>query len=223
MEAIDSILDPKVVDCSAGFGTRRLMNFPLARCAEPAASDLRSEARTHLFMVALLGAGAAAMPVRIRNLSASGALIEGANLPAAGAAVTIRRGGLSVEGALAWRSSNQAGVGFASNISVPAWLPKNGGSKQSAIDRLMFEAKSGPAGQSERPRPVCSLVDPNRALVELVSLRKELTILEDALVQDVRLVAAHPDIQLLDIALQRVDRLLSLAKEVGLALRHSCT
>ena len=199
------------------------MSLPLARYAESPDSDLRAETRTHLFMVAILGVGAAAVPVRIRNLSASGALIEGPNLPVADTAVTIRRGGLSVEGVIAWRSGNQAGMGFASPISVPAWLPRNGGSKQSEIDRMMFEAKNGGARHEERPRPVCSLVDPNRALVELVSLRNELTILEDALVQDVRLVAAHPDIQLLDIALQRVDRLLSLAKEVGLALRHSCT
>lgn len=192
------------------------MNLPRVRSTESPASDLRVETRTHLFMVAMLGAGTALMPVRIRNLSASGALLEGSGVPGAGAAVTIRRGGLSVEGVVAWRSKTQAGIAFRSDILVSAWLPKNG-SKQSAIDQYLFETKNGAPGSGKEPRPGISAADSDRALFELTSLRNELAILEDVLVQDIRVVAAHPEIQFLDIALQRIDRLLSLAEVYGMA------
>jgi hypothetical protein len=43
---------------------------------------------------------------------------------------------------------------------------------------------------------------------ELGKLRTELSALETALVQDVILVATHPEIQAFDIALQRIDRIL---------------
>lgn len=77
------------------------MTLPIAKCDERSVSELRAETRTHLFVVAMLSAGTAMTPVHIRNLSTSGALIEGSALSAVGAAVTIRRASLSVQGVLA--------------------------------------------------------------------------------------------------------------------------
>jgi hypothetical protein len=42
---------------------------------------------------------------------------------------------------------------------------------------------------------------------ELSALRSELTKLGEGLVGDIILVATHPELQLLDVALQRVDRI----------------
>jgi hypothetical protein len=44
--------------------------------------------------------------------------------------------------------------------------------------------------------------------MELTQLRAELGALENALIADVILVATHPEIQMLDIACQRIDRVL---------------
>jgi hypothetical protein len=45
--------------------------------------------------------------------------------------------------------------------------------------------------------------------VELGQLRAELAELESALLADVILVATHPEIQTLDISVQRIDRILT--------------
>lgn len=197
------------------------MSLPIAKSGDTSVSNLRGETRTHLFMVAMLSAATTLVPVRIRNLSASGALIEGSALPAVRSAVTIRRGDLSVEGVLVWRSKNQAGLAFKSNIFVPTWLPKNSGSKQSAIDQIMFEAKDGSGVSTEQPKLGCLPAGSDGVLFELTSLRNDLTTLEDALVQDIILVATHPEIQLLDIAIQRIDRLLSLTEATARVPRRT--
>lgn len=186
------------------------MVLPVANSDDTSASELRAASRTHLFVVATLSVGPTLMSVHIRNLSASGALIEGSALPAVGAVVSIRRASLSVEGVLVWRSRNQAGVAFKSNIHVPAWLPGNRNSRQSVVDKVVFDAKNGSARSSDQSQSNDTLTGPALAFAELASLRNDLTTLGDALVQDVILVATHPEIQILDVAMQRIDRLIAL-------------
>ena len=193
------------------------MTLPLAKYEQPSVSDLRAESRTHLFVGAMLFAGTALTPIHIRNLSTTGALIEGLALPAVGAAVSIRRASLSIDGILAWRSKNQAGIAFKSNIFVPAWLPRSSSSRQCAIDLMVFDSKNGSGIATKPPQLDRALSDPNSAFVELTSLRSDLVNLGDVLVQDIILVATHPEIQLLDIAVQRIDRLLLLAAASGMA------
>ena len=47
------------------------------------------------------------LPVRIRNMSVSGALIEAATLPPAGAAVVLERGSLQVAGRISWSTGSR--------------------------------------------------------------------------------------------------------------------
>lgn len=188
------------------------MTCHLAKCNGPFAAELRAEARTHLFLVAMLTVGAASTPVRIRNLSSSGALIEGSALPAVGAVASIRRASLFVEGVVAWRSNNQAGMAFKSNIFVSAWLPKKLSSRQCTIDEIVFETRNGLEGGTDVPQIDTTPSDRDSFLVELNSLRSDLLTLGEGLLQDVILVATHPDIQLLDIAIQKIDRLSKAVK-----------
>ncbi len=51
---------------------------------------------------------------------------------------------------------------------------------------------------------------PGSTLAQLTSLKRDLVSLGEALVKDIILVATHPEIQLLDIAVQKIDRLLLL-------------
>ena len=165
------------------------------------------------------------MPVHIRNLSASGALVEGHALPDAGTAVSIRRAKLEVGGIVAWKSANQAGIAFHRAIFVPSWLPGTSASRQCAIDSFVFDSKAGPRGgtrQPETPDPPAGAVPAApgaaaQALAELAALKTELIALGEALCGDVILVATHPEIQAIDIAIQRVDRLLALARAPGAA------
>ena len=191
------------------------MNLPLHRSERPSVSELRAEGRTHLFLTAVVTAETTQMPVHIRNLSASGALIEASDLPAVGADVSVRRGNLSVGGVVAWRSQKQAGIAFKSNIIVATWLPRSSGSKQCAIDQLVFNSRNGSDAYANPPDSACELTDNKSALAELAALRSDLLRLGDLLVQDIILVATHPEIQLLDVAIQRIDRLHSLAKDTA--------
>lgn len=191
------------------------MNLPVLKSIDTSVSEARAATRTHLFVVAMLSCADAQSPVRLRNLSATGALIEGSALPAVGSVVTVRRGGLSVTGILAWRSQNQAGLAFKSNIVVTAWLPKSAASKQSAIDHVMFEAKNRPGGLGELSQSNFLRPDPAGVQFELAALRNDLATLGEALAKDIILVATHPEIQALDIAIQRIDRLISLTETGG--------
>lgn len=185
---------------------------PLVQFDEHTSGDLRAASRTHLFVVATLTAGKVLTPVHIRNLSASGAMVEGQALPAVGTAVAIRRASLAVDGLVAWQSGNRAGIAFKARIDVPAWLPRKGRCGQGRVDRIIFDAKYGTVGVAGPPELECVPAGRDQALAELEELRSELAKLGDALVQDIVLVATHPEIQTLDIAIQRIDRLSELTR-----------
>ena len=97
----------------------------------------RSQPRSNVFLDAVLVVGAAALPVRLRNLSARGALIEGASLPSAGSRVRVLRGELSAEGEMAWQEQGLAGLRFASEIDVENWVRRVGHRGQQRVDEAV--------------------------------------------------------------------------------------
>ena len=110
--------------------------------------DPRSDPRSNVFLTAVLCAGGARMNVRIRNLSAHGALLEGPALPAQGAVVQIRRGSLSVAGDIAWSRDQHCGVRFASNIEVGSWIERAGPIGQQRIDAAIADFRRQPTRPS---------------------------------------------------------------------------
>jgi hypothetical protein len=96
--------------------------------------DSRSQARSNVFLSASLVVSGASLPVRVRNLSANGALLEGASLPPPGAVVRLIRGDLTADGEIAWAAAGQAGVRFAAKIDVPAWVKRVGHPGQQRVD-----------------------------------------------------------------------------------------
>jgi hypothetical protein len=102
-----------------------------------AQADKRSEGRSNVFLAATLDSGAAPMPVRIRNLSTRGALIEADRLPALGTAVRLTRGSLSIAGELAWQAERIGGVNFVGTIEVASWVQRIGHSGQQRVDGVI--------------------------------------------------------------------------------------
>lgn len=102
-----------------------------------AESENRSEGRANVFLTATLETSAAAMPVRIRNLSSRGALIDAPSLPPVGARVSLRRGSLSAAGELAWEAGGVGGLNFDEPIEVPRWVQRAGHPGQQRVDRLV--------------------------------------------------------------------------------------
>ena len=193
--AVRSELDPSSGACSS-IATKSAAVF---------SADSREGARTHLFIVAALHSGADVTPVHVRNMSPTGALVEAPELPEAGAKITLKRGSLSVTGSTAWKAGHRAGISFDSTIFVSDWMTRKPGDQQHKVDELVANIRHGlVAPPEEAPSQLFASVE-----AELALLRDELARLGNALAGDLIVVATHPEIQSIDISLQRIDRILA--------------
>jgi hypothetical protein len=84
---------------------------------ESSQSQNRKTRRSNVLMSASLELSGASLPVKLRNLSADGALVEGEKLPIEGASLLFRKGDLSMPGTVAWVKGRQAGVSFAQKLN----------------------------------------------------------------------------------------------------------
>jgi len=98
---------------------------------ESSQSQNRKTRRSNVLMSASLELSGTSLPVKLRNLSADGALVEGDKLPIEGASLLFRKGDLSMPGTVAWVKGRQAGVSFAQKLHpdqllrhVPAPRPR---------------------------------------------------------------------------------------------------
>jgi hypothetical protein len=170
--------------------------------------EARRDLRTHLFVAASLRSDGSSAPVNVRNISRNGALIESSALPGPGAAVVLRRGSLEIDGRIAWKAGRKAGIAFGSTIHIADWMSRKlGGGGQDRIDQIISEFKAGIAMPASAAGP-SAIPGNNPVVAELMALRTELAELGNSLIGDVVLVATHPEIQALDIAIQRIDRMI---------------
>lgn len=77
----------------------------------------RRSSRSNVLLAAAIEAFGNAIPVKLRNLSTLGALIEGKNLPLEGSKVVFKRNELAVDSHIAWVLGDQAGVAFTRAIA----------------------------------------------------------------------------------------------------------
>lgn len=84
---------------------------------ESSPTQNRKTRRSNVLMAASLELSGTSLPVKLRNLSAEGALVQGDKLPVEGASVLFRKGDLSMPGTIAWVKGRQAGVSFAQNLN----------------------------------------------------------------------------------------------------------
>ena len=147
-------------------------------------ADRRSE-RTHLFLVATLTGGGISDSVRVRNLSPTGAQVEGLALPGHGTLVVLRRGALEAAGTIVWAAKGRAGVAFSVPVAVADWLP------------------------TKEARPLAlTRLSPLAAIADLERLSVELAAFGEALVRDPAVAASHPEIQFFDAAAQRLIKII---------------
>ena len=166
----------------------------------------RAEARTNLFMAATLRMADKEIPVKIRDLSVSGAQIESTTLPDIGAAITLVRGRLSVEGRVTWCIERRCGLQFTARISVQDWMANPVNREQRRVDNVVAAVKAGtvprevPASQKSKARP--DFAEDLRGVAQLLEN------LGDTLASDPALVAQHGiEMQNLDIAMQTLNAL----------------
>jgi hypothetical protein len=109
-------------------------------------SEHRLESRNNIFVMATIYAAGGSTPVRIRNMSRSGALVEAAGLPPAGTSIRLSRGSLEAIGNVMWVDTNKAGLRFAGSVKVADWLPQGKrGTGQQLVDEMVHRARLGAA------------------------------------------------------------------------------
>lgn len=89
---------------------------------ETSISQNRRAQRSHVLLSASIELSGTSLPVKLRNLSNEGALIEGDNLPVEGSEVVFRKAELSLKGRIAWVERRRAGLAFSELLSPEAVL-----------------------------------------------------------------------------------------------------
>lgn len=120
------------------------MPSPAQKVADP-----RGGVRSNVFLSAALQTASGSFPVRVRNLSVRGALLDGVDLPGEGTAVRLRRGHLEVGGEVAWRSDRHRGLYFDDDIDVAGWVKGAFRLGQERIDRVVQTFRHSPEAVSD--------------------------------------------------------------------------
>lgn len=162
----------------------------------------RIERRSNIFVMAALYAdGRPITPVRLRNISRTGALIEAAVLPAPGSCVRLTRASLSASGTLLWVRGSKGGIQFESPVAVGEWLPQGRrGFGQQFVDELFHQKRLG--GVRVFDEGAAGLAD------ELLGLRAALERTAEDLALDGAVAARHlASLQAIDLVGQALAKL----------------
>lgn len=160
-----------------------------------------------MFVMATIYAGTGSAPVKVRDMSSGGALIEGAVIPSPGTEVRLCRGSLNIMGEVVWCKDARAGLRFESNVSVADWLPSGRApAAQQRVDELVQQAQASkivhaaPADDPLKPREVTAL--------ELTRLRRAIESLAEDLAEDKAIMERYASkLQTLDLAAQALRKL----------------
>jgi hypothetical protein len=82
----------------------------------------RRQRRSNVLLTAVVEMYGQALDIKLRNLSAQGALIEGDGLPVEGTEINFRKGDLMVSGKVVWVNNKRAGIHFHTPLSPEALL-----------------------------------------------------------------------------------------------------
>jgi hypothetical protein len=171
---------------------------------------VRALPRTRLFLSATIRFDGISAPIRVRDLSARGARIEGARLPAVGIVAEVSRGELAVSGMIVWRDPKGCGMRFDAPIDLEQWMPGLAARDLIDVDDDMVAARrSGDADVLPFPSPpappavALDAILPQRLAEELAFVGRLLDSLGEDLCGEPLLVMRHAEkLQNLDISAQ---------------------
>lgn len=171
-------------------------------------SQQRADLRSNMFVMAVLYGDGGSAPVRIRNMSRGGALIESAIISPETSQVRLSRGSLSVGGHIAWRRGNRAGIRFDAAVEVADWLPRgNKPTEQQRVDELIQACRTATpqGGESRSPRPPAGQAEIVRHLREY---RDTLNAVAEELAGCVAIAKTYPiALQKIDVTAQQLEKL----------------
>ena len=186
--------------------------------------------RTNLLLAATIEAGKLQAAVRIRNLSESGALLEGGAFPLVGEKLILRRMELEIGATMVWRTASRCGVRFEGHISVGEWVSgtTSGAASsraQARVDNIQAAVRMGsPPGPMVRPtvspEDLANSLD-GRIAEELAHVRRLLEKMGEELTGEPVIVQRHPKaLQGFDLACQTLGHLATIlaAEDRGAAV-----
>lgn len=169
-------------------------------------SKARREPRTNLFAMGTIYADGASTAVRVRNLSPTGAMVEGAVLPRPGGRVRLCRGSLEVSAQIVWCRDGAAGLRFDSAVTVADWLPRGRAiAPQQRSDEVFHQARVGGSVCSP-DAPTCS---PNKlGALDLIRMKQAIQSLALELAGDSAVVERYASkLQVLEMAAETLGKI----------------
>jgi hypothetical protein len=158
-------------------------------------------------------------PVRIRNISETGAMIDGAAFPPIGTTLILRRLDMSVRATVIWHMAGRCGIHFEGLVSVPDWVGGAAGAMpgQMRAEAIQAAPRTGalPPVVAARPSPAGPKSDiaDERLADELAYVRRVLDGVADELAGDpVVLQRYMRSLQNLDIAGQIIEQLAAVLR-----------
>jgi hypothetical protein len=195
------------------FEDSRVIDSPLQNHFDQAGAGHARASRKNLLLSASIEAGALKAPVRIRNLSESGAMIDGAALPEVGATLILRRLEVEIGAVTVWRASGRCGIRFDGKASVDEWVsgvrrPRGAEERsQARVDEIQAAVRNGdPLPADGGPMPEMPLNTDGldtRIAEELAYVRRMLDAVVDDLTDDPIMLQRHSrSLQSFDAACQ---------------------
>lgn len=193
------------------------MIAPSDQPEEPGALTVRAP-RTNLLLAANIEAGPLRAPVRIRNMSESGAMIEGAAFPEIGASLILRRLEVEIGATVIWRAAGRCGIRFDGQAVVADWvagvrrnpgIPETGQARVDAIQAAIRTGQPLPATADPKPATTGSNEDLDRRLAEeLAYVQRLLDDVGGELSDDAIILQRHGRmLQSFDVACQILEHL----------------
>jgi len=178
-----------------------------------------ADPETHLS--AVLYAEGVPATVIIRDLSPTGAMIEGAALPEPGAIFQLVRGTLIVHGLVVWTGTRRCGLQFSGTVDVAQWRHYTTHVEQQRVDEIVRVMKAGAVPLPVAPRGELSGSD-DRATSrqelpeDLWRVAGLLDQLSDSLAADPLVIERHGTaLQNLDIAAQVIHAVREVVTGLG--------
>lgn len=115
------------------------------------------ETRKNLMLAAAVESHGASYPVRIRNISASGAMIEGGTLPPIGAHFLLRRLEMQSGARVIWNEGGRCGVVFDECVEVDEWIAgsyrigRSASFGQARVDSVQASLRAGSTATAQQP------------------------------------------------------------------------
>lgn len=181
--------------------------------------------RTNLLLAATIVAGDISGAVRIRNLSETGAMLEGASLPKVGRPLTLRRQELEMGAVVVWAIGSRCGIRFDGKISVEGWksgtwVASTGVPDQSQVDAIQAAVRRGvdvsPSDTSDEANGVGDAQVVGKYIAEeLRYLARLLVDMGDQLSDDPTIIRKYPQI------MQNFDRMSQILEHLGRVVEAS--